>query len=219
MNDMSVYSNQKMTYWQAWFHFWIKSFPSGNFTRDGIKSTFYYSEGKRKLRVIIHFSVWLGMTFLFLSILIPNYVNAQSPPQYYPGGYAPIGGGPPASGNPYSTPNYNSPPGSNGPINGSSPQYYPGGYAPLGAPQSECARFLADKKRDDLHGSMNVVSQPMAPPPECSTPASFPDTFCEVGALITIVGSAGVAYVSSGWASAWAWVTGSGAFVAYWGCE
>lgn len=178
MNDVSAHSHGEMTYWKAWFHFWVKSFPGGMFTRDDVNPTFYYSEKRHWIRVTIH-SIILGLLIFFTAILFSIFVqpvNAQTPPQYYPGGYAPIGSPPPDPGNPYTAPSYGDS-GSSGPINSNPP------------PPSACTIFLSDKYStqnayvysDDPH---TVYSGGIPQHPECEDSSTwYPDTGCEWTAI------------------------------------
>ena len=94
MDDVHDRSNREMTYWQAWFHFWVKSFPGGIHTKDFLNPSFYYTERKRKLRVFIHTVVIVFFAILIGTLLSPvtgvTNANAQGNP---PGSY----GGPPVT--------------------------------------------------------------------------------------------------------------------------
>ena len=69
--DISGESEREMTYWQAWFHFWVKSFPGGIHTKDFLNPNFYYTQSRRKLRVFIHFVVLIIIALALGTLLSP----------------------------------------------------------------------------------------------------------------------------------------------------
>ena len=82
MDDVHDRSNREMTYWQAWFHFWVKSFPGAIHTKDHLNPTFYYTERRRRLRVFIHCVVLIILAIALGTFLSPvtgvTGANAQS---------------------------------------------------------------------------------------------------------------------------------------------
>lgn len=191
MNNVSAHSNREMTYWQAWFRFWVKSFFNGVYIKDEFNPIPYTTKFKKKLRYCIHFiilfssAVLLGL--LIFSIFNPHLAKAQGA-GYNPGNYGSYYNSPPSDpNNPYTAPNYGNS-GGNGPINSNPP------------PPSACTIFLTDKYStqnayiysDDPH---TVYSGGIPQHAECERSSTwYPDTWCEVGSILGgIAGGAGIA--------------------------
>ncbi len=75
-------SRQNMTDRQAWFHFWILSFPAGVHTKDWLNPSRYYTDARRKTRRVIHLIILIMICIIISTLLSmafhPNTANAQS---------------------------------------------------------------------------------------------------------------------------------------------
>ena len=72
MNDVSVNSELEMSYWKAWFHFWVKSFFIGVYDRDKFNPSFYSTNFKRRLRLFISFC-FFDNSFPFYWFIVSTY--------------------------------------------------------------------------------------------------------------------------------------------------
>ena len=224
MNDVSAHSNREMTYWQAWFHFWVKSFPGAIHTKDHLNPSFYYTESKRKLRVFIHFVVLIILAIALGTFLSPvtgvTGANAQNMPcNSY--GYCP----PSPSGG-----------GGNGNSNGYNPAPNPNGGGSHGTQMGssqidQCAAILDEYRGEYQH----LASQGYARMAECYAQyysgdrGWWPDTSCEWASIAGMTGSgmaigAGVggSIPSGGWsnlATYGGFISFSASYMTYLGCD